>query len=111
MKKMKKTSEKTNEKTKKDKWKKSNGKREKMQKKDNIKMDSEEMIRLKQISEKEFREFAKGCGIEYRNKIPSRELKAMLRYRPLNNRMVEIRDEESNFTIFDNMDRAAIESA
>ena len=83
----------------------------KCKKKDNIKMDSEEMIRLKQISEKEFREFAKGCGIEYRNKIPSRELKAMLRYRPLNNRMVEIRDEESNFTIFDNMDRAAIESA
>ena len=31
-------------------------------KKDNIKMDDEEMIHLKQISEKEFREFAKGCG-------------------------------------------------
>ena len=72
-------------------------------------MDNE-IIHLKPISEKEFREVAKGCGIKYRNKIPSRELKAMLGYRPLNNRMVEIRDEEGNRAIFDNMQRAAIES-
>lgn len=45
-----------------------------------IKMDNEsnEMIDLKPISEKEFREVTKGCGIKYRNKIPSKELKAML---------------------------------
>ena len=74
-------------------------------------MDSEnEMIHLVPISEKEFREKVKGCGIKYRNKIPSRELKAMLGYRPLNNRMVEIRDEEGNCKIFDNMRQAAIES-
>ena len=72
-------------------------------------MDNE-IIHLKPISEKEFREVAKGCGIKYRNKIPSRELKAMLGYRPLNNRMVEIRDEEGNREIFDNLRRAAIES-
>ena len=53
---------------------------------------------------------AKGCGIKYRNKILSRELKAMLGYRSLNNRMVEIRDEEGNREIFYNMRRAAIES-
>ena len=53
---------------------------------------------------------AKGCGIKYRHKIPSRELKAILGYRPLNNRMVEIRDEEGSREIFDNMRRAAIES-
>lgn len=34
----------------------------------------------------------------------------MLGYRPLNNRMVEIRDEEGNCKIFDNVRRAAIES-
>ena len=75
-----------------------------------IKTDSEEMINLKPISEKEFREIAKGCGVKYRNMIPSRELNAMLGYRPWNNRMVEIRDEEGNCKIFDNMRRAAIES-
>ena len=77
-----------------------------------IKMDNEsnEMIDFKLISEKEFREVTKGCGIKYRNKIPSKELKAMLGYRPLNNRMVEIRDEEGNCKIFDNVRRAAIES-
>ena len=68
------------------------------------------MIHLKPISEKNFREIAKGCGVKCRNKIPSRELKAMLGYRPLNNRMVEIRDEEGNCKIFDKMRRAAIES-
>ena len=73
-------------------------------------MDGEEMIHVKPSSEKEFREFAKGCGIKYRNKIPSREFKAMLGYRPLNNMMVEIRDEEGNCKIFDNMRRAAIEN-
>ena len=65
-------------------------------------------IHLKPISAKEFREIAKGCGIKYRNKIPSRELKAMLGYL-LNNRMVEIRDEEGNSKVYDNMRRAAIE--
>ena len=75
-----------------------------------LKMDSEERIHLKPISEKEFREIAKGCGIKYRNKIPSRELKAMLGYRPLNNRMVEITDEEGNCNLYDNMRRAAIEN-
>ena len=44
------------------------------------------------------------------NKIPSRELKAMLGYRPLNNRMVEITDEEGNCNLYDNMRRAAIEN-
>ena len=45
------------------------------------------------ISAKEFREVAKGCGIKYRNKIPSKELKAMLGYRPLDKRRkVEVRD-------------------
>ena len=73
-------------------------------------MDSEEIIHLKPISEKEFREFAEGCGIKYRNKIPSRELKAMLEYRSLNNRMAEIRDKEGNCKVYDNMRRAAIES-
>ena len=68
------------------------------------------MIHVKPISEKEFREVAKGCGIKYKNKIPSRELKAMLGYRSLNNRMVEIRDEEGNREIFYNMRRAATES-
>ena len=60
---------------------------------------------LKKNSEK-----VRGYGIKYRNKIPSRELKAMLGYRPLNNRMVEIRDEEGNCKIFDNMRQAAIGS-
>ena len=32
---------------------------------------------------KEFREVTKGCGIKYRNKIPSKELEEMLGYRPL----------------------------
>ena len=73
-------------------------------------MDSEEMIHVKQISEREFREIAKGCGIKYRNKIPSMELKAMLGYRPLYVRMVEIRDEEGNCKIFHDMRRAEIES-
>ena len=73
-------------------------------------MDSEEMIHVKQISEREFREIAKGCGTKYRNKIPSMDLKAMLGYRPLNNRMAEIRDEEGNCKVYDNMRRAAIES-
>ena len=35
------------------------------------------------ICTKEFREVAKSCRIKYRNKIPSKELKAMLGYRPL----------------------------
>ena len=68
------------------------------------------MIHLKPSSEKEFREISKGCGIKYRNKIPTREFKAMLGYRPFNNMMVEIRDEEGNCKIFDNMRRAAIEN-
>ena len=38
------------------------------------------------ISAKQFREVSKGCGIKYRNKIPSKELKAMLGYRPLGKR-------------------------
>ena len=75
-----------------------------------LKMDSEERIHLKLISEKEFREITKGCGIKYLNKIPSRELKAMLGYCPLNNRMVEITDEEGNCNLYDNMRRAAIEN-
>ena len=83
---------------------------EKKMKKKIFKMDSEERIDLKPISEKEFREIAKGCGIKYRNKIPSRELKAMLGYRQLNNRMVEIRDEEGNCKVYDNIRQAAIES-
>ena len=41
-------------------------------------MDNEEMIHLKPSSEKEFREIAKGCGIKYRNKIPSREFDARI---------------------------------
>lgn len=46
------------------------------------------------IGAKEIREVAKGCGIKYRNKIPSRELKAMLSYRPLHKRRkVEVSDE------------------
>lgn len=38
------------------------------------------------IRTKEFREVVKGCEIKYRNKIPSKELKAMLGYRPLGKR-------------------------
>lgn len=38
---------------------------------------------LTPICTKEFREVAKSCRIKYRNKIPSKELKAMLGYRPL----------------------------
>ena len=38
------------------------------------------------ISAKQFREVSKGCGVKYRNKIPSKELKAMLGYRPLGKR-------------------------
>ena len=46
------------------------------------------------ISTKDFREIAKGCGIKYRNKIPSKELKEMLGYCPLKNkRKVEVSDE------------------
>lgn len=46
------------------------------------------------ISAKEFREVAKGCGIKYSDKIPSKELKSMLGYRPLNKRQkVEVIDE------------------
>ena len=30
------------------------------------------------ISAKEFREVVKGCGMKYRDKIPSKELKSML---------------------------------
>ena len=99
--------EKNNEKN----WEKKNEKiGKKAMKKKILKMDSEERIHLKPMSEKEFREIAKGCGIKYRNKIPSRELKAMLGFRPLNNRMVEIRDEEGNCNLYDNMRRAAIEN-
>ena len=47
-----------------------------------IKMDRN----LIPISAKQFREVSKGCGIKYRNKIPSKELKAMLGYRPLGKR-------------------------
>ena len=39
------------------------------------------------ICSKQFREVGKGCGIKYRNKIPSKELKAMLSYRPLDGRL------------------------
>ena len=35
------------------------------------------------IYRREFREVAKGCGIKYRNEIPSEELKAVLSYLPL----------------------------
>ena len=43
---------------------------------------------------KKFREVNKGCGIKYRNKIPSKELEAMLGYRPLDRRRkVEVNDE------------------
>lgn len=46
------------------------------------------------ISAKEFREVAKGCGIKYSDKFPSKELKSMLGYRPLNKRQrVEVTDE------------------
>ena len=46
------------------------------------------------ISTKDFREIAKGCGIKYRNKIPSKELKETLGYCPLKNkRKVEVSDE------------------
>lgn len=46
------------------------------------------------ISAKEFREVAKGCGIKYSDKIPSKELKSTLGYRPLNKRQkVEVTDE------------------
>ena len=38
------------------------------------------------ISAKQFREVSKGCGVKYRNKIPSKELKAMLGYLPLGKR-------------------------
>ena len=63
---------------------------------------------LTPISEKEF---AKGCGIKYRNKIPSKELKAMRRYCPLDKgRKVEIRDETGFCKVFDNMKQAAMES-
>ena len=62
-------------------------------------MENEKRIHLKPISEKDFQEKVKGSGIEYYQRIPRRELKAMLGYRPLNNRMVEIRDEEVNCKI------------
>lgn len=48
------------------------------------------------ISAKQFREVSKGCGIKYRNKIPSEELKAVLSYLPLyRRRNVEVRMEHS----------------
>jgi hypothetical protein len=63
------------------------------------------------ISEKEFRKVAKGCGIKYRNKIPSKELKAMLGYCPLYKlRKVEIRDETGFCKVFDTTKQGAIES-
>ena len=49
---------------------------------------------LTPICTKEFREVAKSCRIKYRNKIPSKELKAMLGYRPLDYRLkVEVSNE------------------
>ena len=46
------------------------------------------------ISDKEFRNVAKGSGIKYRNKIPCEDLKAMLGYCPLiKRRKVEVSGE------------------
>ena len=49
-----------------------------------------------------FREVAKGCGIKYRNKIPSEEFKAVLRYLPLyRRRNVEVRDRTQFCKVYD----------
>ena len=46
------------------------------------------------ICTREFREVVKGCGTKYRNKIPIKELKAVLSYRPLDKgRNVEVSNE------------------
>ena len=53
---------------------------------------------------KEFREVTKGCGIKYRNKIPSKELEAMLGYRPLDRRWkVEVNDETGFWKVSDSI--------
>lgn len=59
------------------------------------------------IYTKEFREVAKGCGIKYRNKIPSEELKAVLSYLPLyRRRNVEVRDGTQFCTVYDSIKEA-----
>lgn len=40
-------------------------------------------VKLSPTSKREFQKVVKGCGIKYRNKIPSIELKAMLGFCPL----------------------------
>ena len=53
---------------------------------------------------KEFREVNEGCGIKYRNKIPSKELEAMLGYRPLDRRRkVEVNDETGFWKVSDSI--------
>lgn len=60
------------------------------------------------ISSKEFRKVAKGCGIRYRNKILSRELKAMLGYCPLDKRRrVEVSDKTGFCRVYDSIKEAA----
>ena len=59
------------------------------------------------IYRKEFREVAKGCGIKYRNKIPSEEFKAVLRYLPLyRRRNVEVRDGTQFCKVYDSIKEA-----
>lgn len=56
---------------------------------------------------KEFREVAKGCGIKYKYKIPSKELKAVLGYRPLNKRRKVEGSEEVGFCkVYDSIKEA-----
>ena len=64
-------------------------------------------MELTPISEKEFRKVPKGCGIKYRNKIPSQELKAKLGYCPLSkNRKVEISDETGFCKVYNSLKKA-----
>ena len=62
------------------------------------------------IRTKEFREVVKGCEIKYRNKIPSREMKAMLGYRSwTKRRMVEVSDETGFCKAYDTIKEAVID--
>ena len=47
----------------------------KIEKEKVIEMDSEEMIHLKRISEKEFQEITKGCGIKYSTRFRAGSLR------------------------------------
>ena len=70
-------------------------------------------IQLIPISNMEFQKnVAKGSGKKYRNKIPLKELKTMLRYCPLSRtkRKVEIKDENGSCKVYESLAQAARES-